>query len=295
MARLLRWVAEPDVTEPPIVAAVAHAWLAAIHPFADGNGRTARLIANLILMRAKYPIIVLRSERRPEYISALHQADEGDLSSLLKLTLTSIEESLNEYERARNDQRKAAESSLNLAERLSKTAAPDEPGFVVLQEAVETLSSSLHQIAENTTNLLTVMPDGKLGPFSDTDFGQRGLLVKGDFSFNFEDFEKARAGVTQKYLASLESKTPRRTVVANAYLGASRRLRDRSDKPLVVIFFSFLAADQVVHHQEVAPEGHLFVLIDYRNNELATELREKTANEVASAIWGDLIGPADQT
>ncbi len=50
---LLGWLNAKE-THPLIVAALGHAYLAAIHPFADGNGRVARLLARLVLGRAGY-------------------------------------------------------------------------------------------------------------------------------------------------------------------------------------------------------------------------------------------------
>lgn len=52
-------------------AFAAHARLVAIHPFSDGNGRTARLLMNLMLMQAGYPPIVIGPEHRAAYIDAL--------------------------------------------------------------------------------------------------------------------------------------------------------------------------------------------------------------------------------
>lgn len=46
-----------------------------IHPFEDGNGRIARLMVNYILARHGYPMIVVRSRKKSEYLEALHQAD----------------------------------------------------------------------------------------------------------------------------------------------------------------------------------------------------------------------------
>jgi Fic family protein len=58
-------------------AALAHHRLVAIHPFIDGNGRTARLAMNLLLMRHGYPpTIILRVNRR-QYYRVLAQADAG--------------------------------------------------------------------------------------------------------------------------------------------------------------------------------------------------------------------------
>ncbi len=57
-----------------LVAAEAHLRLVAVHPFADGNGRTARLLLNLILMREGYPPAVIEVGERPRYYDTLEQA-----------------------------------------------------------------------------------------------------------------------------------------------------------------------------------------------------------------------------
>ncbi len=52
---LAAWLAGPGENEPVLVrAALSHAWLAAVHPFRDGNGRTARIAASLVMYRAGY-------------------------------------------------------------------------------------------------------------------------------------------------------------------------------------------------------------------------------------------------
>jgi len=55
----------------------AHRELVAIHPFNDGNGRTARLLMNLLLIRAGYPPIAIRPDDRPSYIAALETDQRG--------------------------------------------------------------------------------------------------------------------------------------------------------------------------------------------------------------------------
>ena len=61
----------------PRIAFEAHRRLVGIHPFNDGNGRTARLMMNLVLARAGYPPIAIRPEDRPAYISALEAGQRG--------------------------------------------------------------------------------------------------------------------------------------------------------------------------------------------------------------------------
>jgi len=56
-----------------------------IHPFVDGNGRLARLLTNLRLMRAAFPPIVLQKKIRMTYYRALEAGDDGDLKPLANL------------------------------------------------------------------------------------------------------------------------------------------------------------------------------------------------------------------
>jgi Fic family protein len=65
--------------DTPEAAFMAHRRLVEIHPFNDGNGRTARLLMNLILIRGGYPPVSVRPVDRPAYIGALQaqQAGEG--------------------------------------------------------------------------------------------------------------------------------------------------------------------------------------------------------------------------
>jgi len=66
-----------------------------IHPFVDGNGRTARLLMNLILLREGYPPAVVRRERRSEYYDTLDRAHEGDTDPFVTLVAEEAERSLN--------------------------------------------------------------------------------------------------------------------------------------------------------------------------------------------------------
>lgn len=63
---------------PVILAAFAHKRLVDIHPFTDGNGRTARLLMNLILVNKGYQIVSIPPILRMEYISALQEAQKSN-------------------------------------------------------------------------------------------------------------------------------------------------------------------------------------------------------------------------
>ena len=100
-----------------IYAATAHTWLVYIHPFIDGNGRVARLLMNLILMRYGFPIAIVTREDRMRYYDALEETQSSDLSQFLSLISECVEESLEEYEAAAKEQRERIEWARSLAER----------------------------------------------------------------------------------------------------------------------------------------------------------------------------------
>lgn len=85
----------------PIRSVVLHAWLTHIHPYIDGNGRTARAIGNLELIRAGYPPIIIKRVERDRYIDALGESDDGgDIRSFLELVLDRVEGALMGLERS---------------------------------------------------------------------------------------------------------------------------------------------------------------------------------------------------
>jgi Fic family protein len=76
----------------------AHYKLVEIHPFADGNGRTARLLMNLILMRAGYWPMVITPIERKRYISSINSRNtNGNLFGYHRYMLRVLKKSLNVY------------------------------------------------------------------------------------------------------------------------------------------------------------------------------------------------------
>lgn len=80
---------------PAIKAIEAHYRLVSIHPFCDGNGRTARLLMNLILLRERYAPIIIRPIDRKRYLVSLESRQvEGNLELYQNFMLTALNRSL---------------------------------------------------------------------------------------------------------------------------------------------------------------------------------------------------------
>jgi Fic family protein len=75
MGDFAKWLGAAPNT--PETAFTAHRRLVDVHPFNDGNGRSARLLMNLILIRAGYPPVTVRPEDRAAYIQALQRSQAG--------------------------------------------------------------------------------------------------------------------------------------------------------------------------------------------------------------------------
>jgi prophage maintenance system killer protein len=84
---------------PFILAAYFHYRLTAIHPFDDGNGRMARLMMNLLLMKAGFPPVIIRQEKasREAYYFALSQADAGEYLPFVELIGETLVHSMELY------------------------------------------------------------------------------------------------------------------------------------------------------------------------------------------------------
>lgn len=87
----------PQELRPIEMAAVFHYKLVFIHPFDDGNGRIARLLTNLLLIRYGYPLTVIRNVDRRRYYDTLRKADHGDLKPFVNFIARCVEQSLDLY------------------------------------------------------------------------------------------------------------------------------------------------------------------------------------------------------
>jgi len=99
MDTLMNWYNEKAQELHPIIrGAMLHAIFVGIHPFIDGNGRTARLLLNLELMKAGYPPIIIRVAHRLAYYNALDKAHTTeDYEDFIELVAKEVEASLDLY------------------------------------------------------------------------------------------------------------------------------------------------------------------------------------------------------
>jgi Fic family protein len=98
MRRLITWLRQnKDKLHIIELAAILHHKLVYTHPFFDGNGRTARLAMNLLLMQAGYPLVIILKNDRKKYYRVLSQGDKGNLTPLVRFVAQAVNRSLDIY------------------------------------------------------------------------------------------------------------------------------------------------------------------------------------------------------
>ena len=205
-----------------VAAAVAHTWFVTVHPFIDGNGRVARLLMNLMLMRYGYPIAIVTKEDRLRYYDALEISQTSDLTPFIVLLAECIEESLEEYEAAAEEQREQNEWVAALAAKFTKPERiRAENEYEVWKSAMELLKSHLQQ----TVNVFDEVAD--YGHVYLKDFG----------NLEFEKYSALRRGESAKRTWFLRVDFRRRDTTARYlfFFGhASHAMRSRCDVTLHV-------------------------------------------------------------
>ncbi|MEO1389139.1 MAG: Fic family protein [Cyanobacteria bacterium J06634_6] len=97
MDEFVGWLESAKCSLHPVeYACEAHYRFVSVHPFSDGNGRTGRLLMNLLLLRSGFPIVSISNQQREAYIEALvtAQRSQNDLTLLLTLVCDTAREAL---------------------------------------------------------------------------------------------------------------------------------------------------------------------------------------------------------
>ena len=128
MKEFMQWLNGSNTDHPIKIASDAHYKLVTMHPFVDGNGRTARLLMNLLLMQAGYPSAIIRKEDRSEYINSLEKGQTGgSLDDYYAVIFKAVDRSLDIY-------LKTVEP-----ERISQTVPPTDQRFYTTEEVEKLL------------------------------------------------------------------------------------------------------------------------------------------------------------
>jgi len=90
---------DPSISSVPLSEQLAeiHGGFERVHPFIDGNGRTGRLVLNLILVRLGLPPIIVLKTQRTAYLDALQKSDDGDHGPLGEILARAMYDNLNRF------------------------------------------------------------------------------------------------------------------------------------------------------------------------------------------------------
>lgn len=123
MEKLIRWFRKNENKLHTIeLAALIHHKFVNIHPFFDGNGRVSRLIMNVILLQAGYPLSVVLKNDRKKYYDTLAKADERNYASFVRMMAQSVERSLDIYLSVLKPSKKTNEKFMVLSKISPKTS-----------------------------------------------------------------------------------------------------------------------------------------------------------------------------
>ncbi len=110
MEEFMGWLVGDNSDHTVKIGADAHYKLVSIHPFSDGNGRTSRLLMNLLFMQGGYPPAIIRKEDRLAYINSLEKAQKGGgVDDFCSLIYEAVDRSLDVYLEALQPERESLE------------------------------------------------------------------------------------------------------------------------------------------------------------------------------------------
>jgi hypothetical protein len=157
---LLEWLSGYSNEDPLLVACWFHHRFTQIHPYQDGNGRVARALTTLILLRAELLPLVIDRDLRVPYIKALELADRGDLTALVEmfasLEKNTILQALSVDVDAEVSRQESVTSAVieSLADRFNKRKIQKQAELRKVNDIARTLRESAKQIVANAFSRL---------------------------------------------------------------------------------------------------------------------------------------------
>lgn len=133
MTEFYKWLHSGIKEHPAKIGADAHLKFVTIHPFSDGNGRTARLLLNLLLLQEGYPPALIRKADRKAYIDSIAKAQlDGLTDDYYEVIYKAIDRSLDIYLEALNPQSEKAKQFFGQKKRLRIGELAKEVGETVV-------------------------------------------------------------------------------------------------------------------------------------------------------------------
>lgn len=154
MDHFVSWLKRSSKKIHPVeLASEAHYRLVSIHPFVDGNGRTARLLMNMILMMEGYPPAIIRKRDRLAYLAALEKAQlGGSKEDYERMIANAVNRSLDIYLNAVSENKSFGDAPL------------DQEGLMKIGELAkkvgEANSTIRHWTKEGLLEVAEVTPSG---------------------------------------------------------------------------------------------------------------------------------------
>jgi hypothetical protein len=174
MGQFASWLKSPTGLHPAELAAQAHYRLVSIHPFVDGNGRTARLLMNLLLMQKGYPPAFIRTREGLAYLNGLEKAQlAGSLIEPAHPSHASRKESSTQGGGALNDYEslmyRIMDRSLDIYLKAAKGESPVQEARVT--PSLLRIGALAKKARESTATLRHWTNEGLLNPEDHTESG----------------------------------------------------------------------------------------------------------------------------
>ena len=170
MDEFIEWLNSKQLlteAHPVQIAALAHYKFVFIHPFYDGNGRTGRLLMNLILMKFGYPPIIIHKEDRLDYYDYLEMANQGDIKPFIRFIAKCTQRTLKEFIRICNDsysisvddENKMFRNDLESQELVLEKALADFDKTILDSASVENFDDEEEKIIKAENNYFSMIDD----------------------------------------------------------------------------------------------------------------------------------------
>lgn len=227
---------ESEGVAPEVEAAWLHHRFAQIHPFQDGNGRVARVLATLVLLKAGGFPLLIKNDQRDVYIDALRDADKGTLGSLVELFAKMEKKAFVGALEVAGQATRRVQSQAAVIAAMHETLGRRRNELAREWNRAKDLSTGLQRIADQTLQQLVQKLESELQPVAPlgrpfTFFADRSCDDDRAHWFRHQVFETAKAlgyfANTGSYhaWARLVLETPARSEILLSLHGLGRQFR----------------------------------------------------------------------